>query len=117
MSRALRKPSGGAANGVATALTDAFGATTGMSVTGDFGAVGGMRDWVLTGEGVDPIILTRAIIDALAAGGHVDPASVADLGKVVTGVAVRNGAAFPDVSTADGLRTALLGSMRSMCPT
>ncbi|MFT6773625.1 MAG: molybdate transport system substrate-binding protein [Paracoccaceae bacterium] len=113
----LRILSGAAANGLATALTEAFGATTGMGVTGDFGAVGGMRDRVLAGEWVDPIILTRAIIDALAAGGHVDPASGTDLGEVVTGVAVRSGAAFPDVSTADGLRTALLRPMRSMRPT
>jgi len=103
----LKILSGGAANGLVTRLTPAFTEATGMGITGDFGAVGGMRDRVLEGEAVDLIILTRKIVDELAAGGHVDPATVTDVGRVATAVAVREGEAMPDVSSPDALKAAL----------
>ncbi len=66
----LRILSGGAANGLVTALTASFTQATGLGVSGDFGAVGGMRDRVVQGEAVDLIILTRATVDQLAASGQ-----------------------------------------------
>ena len=106
----LRILSGGAANGLVTALTASFTQTTGLGVTGDFGAVGGMRDRVVKGEAVDLIILTRAIVDQLAASGHITGSTVADLGQVVTGIAVRGGAPLPEVSTEEALRSVLLNA-------
>jgi molybdate transport system substrate-binding protein len=106
----LKILSGGAANGLVTALTPAFTAATEMGITGDFGAVGIMRDRVVDGEPVDLIILSRTLIDKLADSGHVDPASIGDVGNVVTGVAVRDGRPVPDVSTVDGLRAVLLAA-------
>lgn len=103
----LRIFSGGAANGLVNALADAFRASTGMTIEGDYGAVGAMRDRVLAGESVDLLILTRSIIDALSASGHVDPDSVRDLGQVATGVAVRSGAHRPALGTTDDLRVVL----------
>lgn len=100
--------SGGAANGLVTALTATFTQATGLGITGDFGAVGGMRDRVLAEEAVDLIILTRAIVDQLANSEHVTGATVTDLGQVVTGIAVRDGAPLPDVSTEEALRSVLL---------
>lgn len=102
--------SGGAANGLVTALTASFAQATGLAVTGDFGAVGGMRDRVVQGEAVDLIILTRAIVDQLAASGHITGSTVADLGQVVTGIAVRDGAPLPEVSTEEALRSVLLNA-------
>ncbi|MEZ5934640.1 MAG: substrate-binding domain-containing protein [Alphaproteobacteria bacterium] len=107
---ALKILSGGAANGLVTALTEAFTEASGMGIEGDFGAVGGMRDRVLAGEAVDMIILTRAIAESLAASGHVDAASVTDIGDVVTGVAVKDGTPLPDVSTGEALRNVLLAA-------
>lgn len=107
---ALEILSGGAANGLVSALADAFRDATGMGVDGDFGAVGVMRDRVLAGERPDAVILTRAILDELAAGGRVDPTSVRDVGRVSTATATREGAPAPDVSTADALRAALLAA-------
>ncbi|MCB1490213.1 MAG: substrate-binding domain-containing protein [Rhodobiaceae bacterium] len=106
----LKILSGGAANGLVTALTPAFTAATGMGIAGDFGAVGGMRDRILDGEAVDIVILTRAIIDGLAKAGHVDPVTVADVGTVVTGVAVKEGKPQADVSSAAALAEALRGA-------
>jgi molybdate transport system substrate-binding protein len=107
---ALKILSGGAANGLVTALTATFTEASGMGIEGDFGAVGGMRDRVLAGEAVDMIILTRAIAESLALSGHVEPGSITDVGDVVTGVAVKAGALRPDVSTGEALKTALLAA-------
>ena len=106
----LKILSGGAANGLVSALTAPFTKSTGLGITGDFGAVGVMRDRVLAGEPVDLIVLTRAIVGDLANSGHVVPDTIADLGQVITGVAVRDGATMPDVSTAEGLRDVLLAA-------
>ncbi|MGX1307820.1 molybdate transport system substrate-binding protein [Amorphus suaedae] len=103
----LKILSGGAANGLVSALTPAFSRQAGMGITGDFGAVGGMRDRILAGEAVDVILLTRAIVDDLAASGYADPRTVADVGTVETAVAVRDGAPRPDVSTGPALAAAL----------
>jgi molybdate transport system substrate-binding protein len=99
--------SGGAANGLVSALTAAFTERTGMGISGDFGAVGGMRDRILGGEAVDLILLTRAIVDGLAASGHAVPETTADVGTVETAVAVREGAPKPDVSNGAALAAAL----------
>jgi molybdate transport system substrate-binding protein len=107
---ALKILSGGAANGLVTALADMFTETSGMGIEGDFGAVGGMRDRVLAGEAVDVIILTRAMAESLASSGHVEADSVTDVGNVVTGVAVKKGTSLPDVSDSEALTNVLLAA-------
>lgn len=103
----LKILSGGAANGLVSALAPAFSSQAGMGIEGDFGAVGGMRDRILAGEAVDLILLTRAIVDGLVAGGHAVADTVADVGTVETAVAVREGLPLPDVSTGAALADAL----------
>ena len=103
----LRILSGGAANGLVTALTPAFRDAGGVGISGDFGAVGGMRERVLAGEAVDVVILTRAVVGKLAEAGHVDPSTVVDVGEVATGVAVRADGAAVDIRTPKALTDAL----------
>lgn len=100
--------SGGAANGLVSKVESSFEAQMDHSIVGDYGAVGAMRDRILADEPVDLIILTRALIDDLAESGHVEPASIRDIGKVVTGVAVIHGQPIPAVSSAEALRQSLL---------
>jgi molybdate transport system substrate-binding protein len=102
--------SGGAAQGAVGALAPKFAAETGYEIAGSFGAVGAMKEKLLAGEPADFMILTRKLIDELAAGGRIEPESRADLGRVRTGIAVKQGAPLPDVSDADGLRAALLAA-------
>ena len=99
--------SGGAADGLVTALAPGFKAETGVGVQGTFGAVGAMREKLRAGEAADLVILTRPIIDELAEAGMVAPDSVRDIGIVRTAIAVREGDPAPRVSTADALRAAL----------
>jgi molybdate transport system substrate-binding protein len=108
----LQVLSAGAAHGVVGALAE----QAGFEVAGSFGAVGAMREKLLAGEPADLVILTRAMIDELAASGHVLADSRADLGTARTGVAIRAGDLAPRVGAADGLREALLAADEIYCP-
>lgn len=102
--------SGGAAQGVVKALQQQFLADTGAELKGTFGAVGMMKEQLLSGAPCDVMILTQALIEELESSGRVAPGSAAPLGRVKTGVAVKAGEIQPDVSGADGLRAALLAA-------
>ena len=104
----LKILSGGAAKGVVTALQQDFAADTGAVIAGTFGAVGAMKDKLLAGEACDVMILTAALIEALAASGHLVAASAAPLGRVRTGIAVRTGEALPMIADRDSLRASLV---------
>jgi molybdate transport system substrate-binding protein len=99
--------SGGAANGLVAALSSRFKQETGADIDGIFGAVGAMRDKLVGGARADMLILTSALIAELTKAGHVVAGSAADLGAIVTGVAVRSGDPAPAVGDADALRAAL----------
>src|SRR6185436_8127067 len=102
--------SGGAAQGLVTAVAPQFKSETGFDVGGSFGAVGAMRDTLLAGAPADVLILTAALIADLARDGHVAAGSAADLGVVRTAIAVRAGDPAPTVGDAAGLRAALLAA-------
>jgi molybdate transport system substrate-binding protein len=102
--------SGGAAKGLVDATRPAFTAATGCELQATFSAVGAMRDQLLAGEPCDVVILTAGLIDALARDGHVVADTVAALGAVPTGVAVRSGDARPDVADGEALRRSLLSA-------
>lgn len=100
--------SGGAAQGLVASLADQFRELTGLSITGDFGAVGAMADKLRGGTPTDILILTAALIADLAREGLVDNTSIADVGRVETAVAVRATDASVTVHDAASLRQALL---------
>lgn len=112
----VRILSAGAAQAVVERIATAYTSETGNGVKAEFGAVGAMKARVIAGEPVDMIVLTRALIDELAASGHVAAGSRSDLGAVATGVAVRAGTPPPDVSDARKLRGNLLAAMKVVCP-
>jgi molybdate transport system substrate-binding protein len=103
----LKILSGGATHGLVEKVRADFEKTNGCAIDGTFSAVGAMRDRLLAGEPADVMILSRALIDELAAGGHVVRASIKDVARVATSVATRQGDPLPDVASADGLRAAL----------
>lgn len=105
--KVLRLLSGGAAQAVVTALAEPFRAETGYEIRGEFGAVGAMKEMLLGGFSADLIILTRALLEELAANGRVVAASRADVGTVRTGIAVKRGEPPPKVASAAELREAL----------
>ncbi|MGP1676692.1 MAG: molybdate ABC transporter substrate-binding protein [Burkholderiales bacterium] len=102
--------SGGAAQSVVSALAGEFRAATGYELECSFSAVGAMKAKLLSGAPADLVILTRAVIAELAAGGQVLPDSCADLGRVRTGIAARASEPLPDIASAGALRRALLAA-------
>jgi molybdate transport system substrate-binding protein len=102
--------SGGAAQGLVASLAADFKTRTGLDVTGEFGAVGGMADKLRGGIPTDIVILTAALVAKLAQEKLVAPASIADVGLVETAVAVRAGDPAAPVGDAASLRAALLSA-------
>jgi len=105
--KTLKILSGGAAHGLVERARPGFEAASGCTIDGTFSAVGAMRDKLLAGEPADVMILSRAMIDALAQSGHVVVASIKDVARVAASVAVRAGDPLPAMATADDLRAAL----------
>jgi molybdate transport system substrate-binding protein len=112
----IRLLSGGAAKGLVAAMQPAFTAETACDIDATFSAVGAMQEKLLNGEPCDVVILTATLIDALARDGYVVAATVASLGAVPTGVAVRKGDARPNVTDGDALRRSLLAASAIYVP-
>lgn len=106
----LRILSGGAAQGLVDALAPAFKTLTGWTIDGEFGAVGTMADKLRTGVPADMVVLTTAVLDALAKQQLIDPRTTKNVGLVETAVAVRAGDPVVHIGNADELRAALLAS-------
>lgn len=106
----------GAAKGVVEALQVDFRAATGAAIDATFGAVGAIVERLDEGAPCDAIVLTATMIDALAAAGRVLPGTMAALGRVRTGVAVRDGTPAPAVGDAGALRAALVGARAVYIP-
>ena len=100
----------GAAQGLVKALQAPFAAQTGATLQGRFGAVGAMKEALLAGEPCDVMIVTGSMVDALCADGLLQASSRVALGRVLTGVAVRNGTALPDISHGAALKATLLAA-------
>ena len=99
--------SAGAAKGLVEAMAAPFAAQSGVTLRSTFGAVGAIREKLLAGDRCDALILTEAMIDQLATSGHVVPETQAALGRVRTGVGVRDGDALPDITSAVALARTL----------
>ena len=63
-----------------------------------------------TGEAFDVVILASDAIDKLIAAGHIDPSSKVDLVDSGVAVAVRAGAASPDISSEAAVKAAVLAA-------
>jgi molybdate transport system substrate-binding protein len=107
---ALNILSGGAAQGLVGSLAPQFKTLTGLDIEGEFGAVGAMAEKLRSGTPADIVILTAALIAALARENLVVATSVADIGMVETAVAVRADDPRVTVNDAAGLRAALLAA-------
>jgi molybdate transport system substrate-binding protein len=102
--------SAGAVRSVVSGLAEAFGRETGHTVMLTFGTVGALRQKLAAGEPADVLILTDVAIDDLARQGAVAIGTRTDIGRTAMGVAVREGAPLPDISTADAFKQTLLSA-------
>lgn len=83
---------------------------TGHRLVIDNATAGALARRIDGGEAFDIAIITPAIIDDLAAKGRIAAGSRLDLAKVGMGVAVKEGAARPDIATVDAFKRALIAA-------
>ena len=102
--------SGGAAQGLVASLAPKFKALTSLDIEGEFGAVGAVADKLRSGTPADIVVLTAAMIAALAQEKLVVRASISDIGMVETAIAVRGGDPMVSVGNAAALRDAFLAA-------
>jgi molybdate transport system substrate-binding protein len=110
MSEAIRVLSTLALKGAVHSLTGHFEATGGARIDADFAPTLALLARLRAGEAADVVILTREGLDEVAREGRVVTASCVDLARSWVGLAVKAGAAHPDIATEAALRSALLGA-------
>lgn len=81
---------------------------SGASIAADFAPTVALMRRIGAGETADIAILTRQGVDELAERGILAPASVVDVALSLVGIAVKAGAARPDISSLDALESTLL---------
>jgi len=82
------------------ALAQQFAAQAGEAPDIVFEPMGALEKRLAAGEMTDVLILASPAIDALEKAGSLLPGSRAEVARAPIGIAIRNGAAPPDISTA-----------------
>jgi molybdate transport system substrate-binding protein len=99
-----------ALKGAVASLAGRYEAESGTRIDADFAPTLALLDRLRGGEIADIVILTREALDDLAAKGEVVADSRVDLARSLVGIAVKAGAAHPDIATEAALRATLLGA-------
>jgi molybdate transport system substrate-binding protein len=92
------------------ALAPSFEQATGHTLTFAFAPSGRTAKKVADGEAHDVAIVTAAGIDELIASGRIVPGTRADLVRSPIGLAVRQGAPRPDISSVEAFKQTLLAA-------
>jgi len=106
----LKVTSAGAVRGLMEQIIDDYSKQTGQKFDFTIGTTGQLRNIIASGQHADLIITSAPLMGEIEKTGKLTPGSRADLGRVGIGVTVRDGAAAPDVSTADAFKAALVAA-------
>jgi molybdate transport system substrate-binding protein len=110
MESSIRVLSTLALKGAVGRFAGTYQAEGGARIDADFAPTLALLDRMRCGEGADVVILTREGLDELVREGRVLADSCVDVARSYVGLAVKAGAACPDISTEAALRAALLGA-------
>jgi molybdate transport system substrate-binding protein len=110
MSDTVRVLSTLALKGAVHSLASQYQAAGGARIDADFAPTLALLERLRAGEAADVVILTREGLDEIARERRVAPESCVDLARSFVGIAVKAGAAHPDISTEAALRAALHGA-------
>ena len=102
--------SGGAVKAALTEVAANYESATGHHVAVDYAPVGTLMRRLAEGSVPDIVLLTTDVLPTAESKGWAVPGSAIALGGVGVGVAVREGASMPDVSTPEALRQTLLAA-------
>ena len=100
---------GGAVQEAVTELVKIFERDSGHKIVATFGPMGTLQEKIAGGARADLLVMTGSALDEVERKGTLLGARK-ELGRVGIGVAVREGAPKPDISTPDKLRAALLAA-------
>jgi molybdate transport system substrate-binding protein len=92
---------------IAGMITD-YSSSSGHKFEFTVGTTGQLRAIIASGKPADLLITSAPLMAEIEKTGKLTPGSRTDLGRVGIGVAIREGAPTPDVSTPDALRKALI---------
>jgi molybdate transport system substrate-binding protein len=110
MADAVRLLSTLALQGALIRLAGQFEAATGIRIDAEFAPTVGLLPRLRGGEAADLVILTREGLDELTDEGRLVADSRTDLARSYVGLAVKAGAAHPDIATPAALRASLLAA-------
>ena len=110
MDNSVRVLSTLALKGAVARVAAAYQAASGVRIDADFAPTLALLERLRGGETADLVILTREGLDEMTGEGRVAQKSVVDLARSYVGVAVKAGAAHPDIASEAALRAALLGA-------
>jgi molybdate transport system substrate-binding protein len=102
--------SGGAVRSAFNGAAASWEKASGNKVNAAFAPAGDLRKKVASGERTDIIIIPVEHFAALEKEGAIDASSRRDLGAVAIAAAVKQGAAVPDISTPEKLRSTLVAA-------
>jgi molybdate transport system substrate-binding protein len=108
MGHCIRVLSTLALKGAVGRLAGQYQAAFGVRIDADFAPTLALLERLRGGERADLVILTREGLAELAREGSVVAESCVDLARSYVGIAVKAGAAYPDITTETALRAALL---------
>jgi molybdate transport system substrate-binding protein len=102
--------SGGAAKVALSEVATRYEKATGERVVVDYAPMGALMRRLADGARPDVVVLTADVIDEAGQRNWIQPETATPLGGIGIGVAVREGAPLPDVSTPAALKATLLAA-------
>lgn len=102
----------GAFKPVVTALAPSFEKMTGHKLIIENDTAGALTKRIEGGEAFDAVFLTPAALKDLTSKGLTAAEPQANVARVAIGIAVKEGAAAPDISSTDAFKTALKNAKR-----
>jgi molybdate transport system substrate-binding protein len=102
--------SAGAMKSIVTELAESFRQETGHTIVITSGAAGEIRQKMVSGEWTDVVIVTDTVLGQLATAGLIVADTRADIARTAIGVAVRQGAPLPDISTTEAFKQSILAA-------
>jgi len=106
----LKVISAGAVRGLIAEIIEDYSRQTGQKFDFTIGTTGQLRSIITSGQHADLIIVSTPLMAELEKTGKLTPGSRADLGRVGIGIAVREGAAVPNVATPESFKQALVAA-------
>jgi molybdate transport system substrate-binding protein len=106
----LKVISAGAVRGLIAEIIDDYSHRTGQKFDFTIGTTGQLRTIIASGQHADIVIVSTPLMEELEKTGKLMSGSRADLGRVGIGIAIREGAAVPDVGTPDAFKQALIAA-------